>query len=87
VKRSVLGPQGLDFGRHFAQAQARREVVFALPVAAQPAQDSAQNVAGQMGHAHMGQNKKAAIVNYERQSAKRPLSSLTKIEISYMRLR
>ena len=48
--------------------QAGREVVFALPVAAQPAQDSAQNVAGQMRHAHMGQNEKAAIVNYERQS-------------------
>ena len=44
--------------------QARREMVFALPVGAQPAQDSAQNVAGQMRHAHMGQNEKTAIVNY-----------------------
>ena len=36
-----------------------------LPVGAQPPQDNAQNVAGQMRHAHMGQNEKAAIVNYK----------------------
>ena len=48
--------------------QARRDGVFALPVTAQSAQDSAQNVAGQMRHAHMRQNEKAAIVNDQRES-------------------
>src|ERR1700720_206043 len=45
--------------------QARREMVFTLPVRAQPAQDRAQNVAGQMGSPHLGQNEKTAIVNDE----------------------
>src|SRR5690242_17640428 len=47
--------------------QARRDVVFTLPVGVQPPQDSAQNVAGQMRHAHMGQNEKTTIVNYQRE--------------------
>jgi len=48
--------------------QARCDGVFALPVSAQSAQDSAQNVADQMRHAHMRQNEKAAIVNDQRES-------------------
>jgi len=48
--------------------KARRDLVFELPIGTQPPQDSAQNVAGQMWHAHMGQNEKTAIVNYQAES-------------------
>jgi hypothetical protein len=37
-----------------ALRQARCQLVFALPICAQPAQHQAQDVAGQMRYAHMG---------------------------------
>jgi len=67
VGRPVANP-GKTIAFDKSLCQAWRDGVFALPVTAQSAQDSAQNVAGQMRHAHMRQNEKAAIVNDQRES-------------------
>src|SRR3984957_5273301 len=67
-----VGRPGANPGKALALdkslCQVRCDGVFALPVRAQSAQDSAQNVAGQMRHAHMRQNEKAAIVNDQREA-------------------
>ena len=61
VGRPVANP-GKTIAFDKSLCQAWRDGV-SLPVTAQSAQDSAQNVAGQMRHAHMRQNEKAVIVN------------------------
>src|SRR5208283_468574 len=66
VGRPVANP-GKTLSLDKSLRQARGDVVFALPVRTQAPQDSAQNVAGQMWHTHMGQNEKTAIVSYQRE--------------------
>jgi hypothetical protein len=67
IGRPVANP-GKTIALDKSLCHAGRDGVFALPVTAQSAQDSAQDVAGQMRHAHMRQNEKAAIVNDQRES-------------------
>jgi hypothetical protein len=74
VSRPVANP-GKTIALDKNLCPARCDRVFALPVGGQSAQNSAQNVAGQMRDAHMRQNEKAAIVNNQRESLLAPLSA------------